>query len=131
MPPVFNGSQVYRGSDIRQAYWSDSYTSLPASFLLAGVVTVGPSLWVSDCSDTYAARLLGECRRDKAPMIDAMTLAPRGVLVATPGEIVVASVHLNDPDAVHCPTSVQWKCREAIVVDEVVSSSRIYPAPSS
>ncbi len=123
VPTEIAGERVYRTAD---------QVSFPTSgsFLLGGPATM-PNV-IPPCpapiGHTSAENdLIPYCYWEA---IDGIQLAPKvDALANLQGRIVVARVHINDPEAVGCPAAVLAQCKAAVVVEEVVWTGG--PAPSA
>jgi hypothetical protein len=113
VPSQINGKHVYRATD-------------QASFPTSGSFLLGGPVWKdlgSPCSGPGASEwqalidLLGFC---PSPEIDGLQISPKGSFDEPKDEIVVARVHVNDPEAAKCPSDYRAQCKAAIVVESVV-----------
>jgi len=113
VPSQINGKHVYRATD-------------QASFPPSGSFLLGGPVWKdlgSPCSGPGASEwqalidLLGFC---PSPEIDGLQISPKGLFDEPKDEIVVARVHVNDPEAAKCPSDYRAQCKAAIVVESVV-----------
>ena len=123
LPAQIAGERVYRAAD--QASFPTS-----GSFLLGGEVTmpdVLPPCPMPIDHTTAENDLIPYCYWEA---IDGIRVAPKvDALANLRGRIVVARVHINDPEAAACPAAVLDQCRVAVVVEEVDWTGG--PSPSS
>ena len=113
VPTQLAGERVYRAAD------QDSFPK-SGSFLLGGPF-VKPQ-FMPPCpmpADKNAAeqQLLPYCYLQT---LDGIEIAPKSNIDAASGEIVVARVHINDPQAAQCPASDRALCQASVVADGVV-----------
>jgi hypothetical protein len=113
VPAQIDGERVYRAAD--QASFPTS-----GSFLLGGPFT--KPQFVPPCPmqpNLTAAeqQLIPYCY---ILSIDGLSVAPESNIDEPNGEIVVARVHIDDPQAAQCPASDREQCQAAIVVEAVV-----------
>jgi hypothetical protein len=123
VPAEIDGGRVYRAAD-RASFPSSG------SFLLGGEVTmpdVLPPCPMPIDHTTAENDLIPYCYWEA---IDGIRVAPKvDALANLRGRIVVARVHINDPEAAACPAAVLDQCRAALVVEEVDWTGG--PSPSS
>ena len=119
VPTEVGGQRVYRQTD--QASFPTS-----GSFLLGGPVSKELE---TPCSGPGASEwealidLEGFC---PTPQIDGLSIAPKSSFNEPNYEIVVARVHVNDPEAAKCPSDYRAMCDSAIVAESVVWRSNPY-----
>lgn len=124
VPAQIGGEKVYRAAD--QASFPTS-----GSFLLGGPVTmpdVIPPCPMPIDHTTAENDLIPYCYWQA---IDGIHVAPKvDALANVHGRVVVAQVHINDPEASGCPAEVLAQCKAAVVVEEVVWTGGPAPSPS-
>jgi hypothetical protein len=118
VPSEIAGEHVYRATD--QA----SFASLKGSFLFGGLVTtpdaIPPCAAPMGKSDVEL-QLIPYC---SWVAIDGVQLAPKGLAIADlKNQVAVVRVHVNDPLAAECKSSVRAECEAAIVVESLVWTS--------
>jgi hypothetical protein len=111
--PQIAGERVYRAAD--QASFPTT-----GSFLLGG--PFAKPQFVPPCPmqpglNASEQQLIPYCYILR---IDNLELAPQSNIDEPNGEIVVARVHIDDPQAAQCPASDRAQCQAAIVVEAVV-----------
>lgn len=113
VPSQINDKHVYRAID-------------KAAFPTSGSFLLGGPVWKDlepPCSGPGASEwqalidLFGFCT---SPEIDGLQIAPKSHFDEPNNEIVVARVHVNDPEAAKCPSDYRAECKTAIVVESVV-----------
>jgi hypothetical protein len=129
VPTEIGGERVYRAAD--QASFPTS-----GSFLLGGRVAmpdVIPPCPMPIDRTTAENDLIPYCYWQA---IDGIRVAPKvDALADLRDRVVVARVHVDDPEWVGCPATVQAQCQAAVVVEEVVwtgapsSTSSLGPTP--
>ena len=115
VPTQIGGQRVYRHGD--QA----SFAKLKGSFLLGGPLVrsegESPCMWPRASEWAALIALTGAC---PYPSIDGLSVAAKSTIDEARDEIVVARVHVNDPEAAQCPSDYRAYCEAAIVVESVV-----------
>ena len=119
LPTEIRGQRVYRQTD-KVAFPTSG------SFLLGGPFEkpdVVPPCPMQPGPSTAEQQLIPYCY---ILSIDDLNLAPMSTIAEPKDELVVARVHVNDPEAAKCPSDRQRYCDSAIVVESVVWRSNPY-----
>jgi hypothetical protein len=125
IPTDIGGEHVYLASD---------RAGFPASgsFLLGGRVTMPD--YIPPCPAPLNRTAAEQALLSYCTWIDigGVEVAPMSNFTEPMNELVVARVHINDPQASQCPEASRAECRAAVVVESVVwrSDTLILAAPS-
>jgi hypothetical protein len=117
VPAEFAGQRVYGSADAAAFPTS-------GSFLLGGLVTVpdkAPPCAQRAGVSAAEMHLLAYCAGGS---IDRTGVAPKSASLAAYRDlVVVARVHIDDPEAAQCPAATRRDCESAVVVEEVLWAS--------
>ena len=119
LPTEIRGQRVYRQTD--KAAFPTS-----GSFLLGGPFEkpdVVPPCPMQPGLSTAEQQLIPYCY---ILSVDGLDLAPMSTIDEPKDELVVARVHVNDPEAAKCPSNYWTECQQSIVVESVVWRSNPY-----
>jgi hypothetical protein len=118
IPTDVGGERVYRAAD--RARFPTS-----GSFLLGGRVTTPD--YIPPCPAPVARTAAEQALISYCTWIDigGVEVAPMSNFTEPMNELVVARVHINDPQASQCPEASRADCQAAVVVESVVWRSDI------